>query len=66
MVPPLKIRGGRGVMKSMGVTPFVPPYPKGEIQVKREYWHLKLAVPGEWGKAGNIGPLLAKNGALRR
>jgi len=29
--PPLKIRGVRGVMKIMKITPFNPPYSKGEI-----------------------------------
>jgi hypothetical protein len=28
---PLKVRGARGVMKTMEVTPFSPPYFKGEI-----------------------------------
>jgi len=30
--PPLKIRGVRGVMKVMEITPLNPPYFKGEIE----------------------------------
>jgi len=30
-VSPLKIRGERGVMKIMEITPFDPPYLKGEM-----------------------------------
>jgi len=34
---PLKIRGVRGVMKIMEITPFNPPYFKGEIQEENPY-----------------------------
>jgi hypothetical protein len=30
-IAPLKIRGDRGVMKIMEITPFIPPYFKGDI-----------------------------------
>jgi len=55
MITPLKIRGVRGVMKIMEITPFNPPYFKGEIQEenpylkgevqgKRQVWHLSIRI----------------------
>jgi len=42
--PPLKIRGAGGVMKTVEVTPFNPPYSKGEISGKSPY--LKRGIQG--------------------
>jgi len=36
-IAPLKIRGVRGVMRTMAITPFSPPYFKGEIYGENPY-----------------------------
>ena len=43
-IAPLKIRGAKGVMEIIEVTPFHPPYFKGEVWGKRQFWHLTIWI----------------------